>query len=135
MSAPIFFGPESDRLAIRELHDTYADAASRMDKQQWLDCWTEDAVWVTSNGDVCGRAALSERWDHLFSTMDAMAFFSMTGAIAVDGDRATARCHVREVARINGKVMKFAARYDDELVRQEGRWRFARRTYVMNIAE
>ena len=135
MSAAVFSGPESDRLAIRELHDTYADAASRMDKQQWLDCWIEDAVWVTRQGDIRGHAALGASWDQLMQTMDAMAFFSMTGAIAVDGDRATARCHVREVARINGKVMKFAARYDDELVRQDGRWRFARRTYVMNIAE
>lgn len=130
-----FAGPSADRLAIRDLHAAYADAASRIDKQQWLDCWTSDAVWVTQTGEVRGHAALSQAWDRLFSTMDALAFFAMTGAIAVNGDAATARCHVREIARINGEVMKFSARYDDELVRQDGRWRFSRRTYVMNIAE
>ncbi|EJU09463.1 hypothetical protein LH128_28925 [Sphingomonas sp. LH128] len=67
--------------------------------------------------------------------MDAMVFFAMPGAIQVSGDTAEGRCHVREIARIEGKVMKFAARYFDDLVRHDGRWRFARRTYAMNIAE
>lgn len=135
MSSSAFSGSELDRLAIRELQDAYADAASRIDKQQWLDCWAEDAVWITSQGEVRGKTALAERWDQLFETMDAMAFFSMPGGIAVEGDHATARCHVREIARIDGQVMKFAARYGDQLVRENGRWRFSRRTYVINIAE
>lgn len=131
----VFSGPAADRLAIRELHAAYADAASRIDKQQWLDCWTPDAVWVTATGEVHGHAALAQAWDALFSTMDALAFFAMTGAIRVNGNSATARCHVREIARIDGAVTKFSARYDDELVRRDGRWLFARRTYTMNIAE
>lgn len=130
-----FRGAMAQRLAIRELHETYADAASRIDKQQWLDCWTEDAVWGTSQGEFLGKAALASRWDDLFASMDAMAFISMPGRIAVDGDRATASAHVREIARIDGKVMKFAARYDDTLERVDGQWKFARRDYVMNIAE
>ncbi|MDE8651139.1 nuclear transport factor 2 family protein [Novosphingobium album (ex Liu et al. 2023)] len=135
LPAARFSGPPADRAAIRELHATYADAASRRDKQQWLDCWTDDAVWVTSMGEVRGKAALAERWDQLFTTMDALAFLSMTGAVAVRGDRATACDHVREIARIDGQVLKFAARYDDELVRTANGWRFARRGYAMNIAE
>ncbi|GGN56705.1 hypothetical protein GCM10011349_34580 [Novosphingobium indicum] len=130
-----FTGNAHDRMAIRELMESYADASSRMDKQQWLDCWTDDCVWSTATGDVIGKAALSERWEQLFTSMDAMAFFAMPGAIQVNGNAATARCHVREIARIEGTVRKFSARYDDELVKQHGRWRFARRAYVMNIAE
>lgn len=130
-----FTGPAEDRAAIRELMETYADAASRIDKAQWLDCWMPDAVWITSHAEVQGHAALGRTWDELFAKMDAMVFFAMPGAIQVTGETARARCHVREIARIEGKVMKFAARYDDEIVRQDGRWRFARRTYTMNIAE
>lgn len=130
-----FTGSLADRIAIRELHDSYADASSRIDKQAWLDCWTQDAVWVTSHGEVVGKAALAARWDALFATMDAMAFFSNTGAVRVSGERATARCHVREIARIEGTVRKFAARYDDDLVLEQGRWKLARRAYTMNIAE
>jgi len=134
-AGPRFSGPAADRLAIRELHATYADAASRQDKAQWLACWTEDAVWVSSSGEVTGREALSRRWDELFTTMDALAFFSMTGAVQVAGDNAVACDHVREIARISGKVLKFAARYDDELVREPEGWKFARRVYTINLAE
>ncbi|WP_052223140.1 nuclear transport factor 2 family protein [Novosphingobium malaysiense] len=130
-----FTGGARDRMAIRELMECYADASSRMDKQQWLDCWTENCVWHTTAGEVVGKEALSERWDQLFAVMDAMAFFAVPGAIHVAGNTATARCHVREIARIEGTVRKFSAWYDDTLVKQDGRWRFARRTYAMNIAE
>ncbi|GLK43732.1 MULTISPECIES: nuclear transport factor 2 family protein [Novosphingobium] len=130
-----FTGPAEDRAAIRELMETYADAASRIDKAQWLDCWAPDAEWITSHAEVRGHEALSRTWDDLFATMEAMVFFAMPGAIQVSGDTAKGRCHVREIARIEGKVMKFAARYDDELVRHGARWRFARRIYAMNIAE
>lgn len=131
----VFSGPEADRLAIRELHAAYADAATLGNKEQWLACWTSDAVWETTQGTVSGKAALSDRWDGLFGTMDALAFFQSTGSIIVTGDRATARDHVREIARINGEVRKFSARYDDDVVRTPAGWRFARRTYSINIAE
>lgn len=130
-----FTGPMEDRVAIRELHATYADAASRIDKEQWLACWTDEAVWAMSFGDVCGKEEMSAKWDELFRSMTAMAFYSMTAAITVHGDRATARDHVREIARFGDQVVKFAAWYDDELVRNNGVWRFTRRTYNLNIRE
>lgn len=130
-----FSGAEADRIAIRELHATYADAASRQDKQQWLDCFTDEGVWETSMGPFSGKAALAARWDELFATMDAMLYVSVTGSVHVDGDRASATDHVREVARIGGAVMKFAARYDDDCVRIDGEWKFARRRYCMTLAE
>jgi ketosteroid isomerase-like protein len=130
-----FSGPEADRMAIRELMECYADAASRIDKAQWLGCWAPDAVWVMRQGDIVGLEALSQTWDTIFGAVDALAFFAMPGAIAVTGDTASARCHVREIVRRGSDVSKLSARYDDELVRHEGRWKFARRTYVMNIEE
>ncbi|EJL24829.1 nuclear transport factor 2 family protein [Novosphingobium sp. AP12] len=130
-----FTGPQADRMAIRELMECYADAASRIDKAQWLGCWAPDAVWAMRQGDIVGLEALSQTWDMIFGAVDALAFFAMPGAIAVTGDTATARCHVREIVRRGGEVSKLSARYDDELVRHEGRWTFARRTYVMNIEE
>lgn len=38
-----FTGPMEDRLLIRELYDTYADAGSRGDREGWLGCFAEDA--------------------------------------------------------------------------------------------
>ena len=130
-----FFGPLEDRVAIRELHATYADAAARIDKEQWLACWTDDAVWAMRLGDICGKQEMSAKWDELYSSMTAIAFFSMTAAITVQGDRATARDHVHEIACFGDKTARFAAWYDDELVRTNGVWRFTRRTYHLNIRE
>lgn len=128
-----FTGPQADRMAIRELMECYADAASRMDKAQWLGCWAPDAVWAMRQGDIVGHAALSQAWDTIFASVEALGFFAMPGAIAVTGDSARARCHVREVVRRADGVTRLCARYDDELVRRDGGWTFARRTYVMNI--
>ena len=40
-----FTGPAEDRLAIRELVDSYGDAVYRHDAQAWGANWAEDAVW------------------------------------------------------------------------------------------
>ncbi|MDR2858692.1 MAG: nuclear transport factor 2 family protein, partial [Novosphingobium sp.] len=40
-----FTGPCEDRLAIRELLETYADAVTRADAAAWGDTWAEDGEW------------------------------------------------------------------------------------------
>ena len=40
-----FTGPLEDRIAIREMYDSYADGANRMDRAMWLSVWANDAVW------------------------------------------------------------------------------------------
>lgn len=131
-----FSGPLEDRVAIRELHGTYADAAFRADKQQWVDCWTEDAVWHTTLGEMRGKEALARQWDEIWAMMESLGFFVTVGAIEVTGDRATSRCYVREVfPHRDGPIDKIVGRYDDELVRQDGAWRFASRRYAVLIRE
>ena len=39
-----FTGPLEDRIAIREMYDTYADGANRMDRSTWLGSFAEDGV-------------------------------------------------------------------------------------------
>lgn len=127
-----FTGPLEDRIAIRELHGTYADASFRADKQGWLDCWADDCLWASSMGDFIGKEALSAQWDTLWAAMTSLAFFTETGAIEIDGDTATARCYVREMFTLqDGSDNKITACYDDRLVRDDGRWRFAERRYTI----
>ena len=41
-----FSGPLEDRVAIRELMDTYADAICRVDPDDYAACWADEgAVW------------------------------------------------------------------------------------------
>lgn len=131
-----FTGSFEDRTAIRELHETYADAGFRKDGQAWLDCWAEDGVWITSFGEMRGKEALAKQWDMLMATMESLAFFPILGAIEVDGDRAVTRGYVREIFQpAGGAIQKVVGRYDDELVRENGSWRFARREYTILIRE
>ena len=37
-----FTGPLEDRIAIRELLETYADAVCRVDAEAWGSTWAED---------------------------------------------------------------------------------------------
>ena len=50
-----FLDQLEDRLAIRELHDTYCDAVLRNDPDDWGALWTEDAVWSLMGTEVVGR--------------------------------------------------------------------------------
>lgn len=135
-AAMAFTGSLEDRLAIRELHDTYADAGFRVDREAWLDCWTEDAIWVTPYGEVCGKPALEAQWDLAMGPVEAIGFFAKVGSIEVDGDRAVTRAYIREIFKgKDGKLMKLVGRYDDRLVRQGGAWKFASRVYDVLIRE
>jgi len=131
-----FTGPLEDRIAIRELHETYADAAFRDDAAAWLDCWADDAIWITSFGEVRGKAALATQWEKVGATFAAIGFFPTVGAIEIDGDRALTRGYVREIATMHdGGFLKVVGRYDDEVVRENGAWRFARREYSVLMRE
>lgn len=131
-----FTGTLEDRIAIRELHDTYADAGFRGDMQQWLDCFAEDCVWITPFGEMRGKDQLKGLWDQIWSTMGALGFFTVMGALEVEGDKAKGRAYIREIFLAkDGTMEKLVGRYDDELVREGGAWKFVRRDYAVLVRE
>ncbi len=131
-----FTGSLEDRIAIRELHDTYADAGFRGDMEQWLGCFADDCTWVTPHGEMRGKEQLQAGWDQIWSIMGALGFFTVMGAIEVDGDTATDRAYIREVFLAkDGSIEKLVGRYDSQLVREGGVWKFVRREYSVLIRE
>lgn len=131
-----FTGPPEDRLAIRELYGTYADASWRGDRALWLDTFAPDGRWTSHLFDATGHAALAETWDGLWKDWTAVAFLGEIGAMAITGDAATARSYAREVVQTKaGAVFKLCGHYDDTLVRSDGAWKFASRTYTLTIGE
>lgn len=131
-----FTGPSEDRLAIRELYGTYSDAATRQDRDAYLACWHEDGVRADKRGEVAGKAAIAAQWDGLWQILEKMAFFAEVAAIEVEGDSAAARVFCREIIVLkDGAVWKIVGRYDDQLVRDGGGWRFRRRDYATVIDE
>lgn len=131
-----YTGTLEDRTLIRELNETYADAGFRADMEQWLECFTEDCVWKTELGEMHGKDQLKAMWDQIWTTMGALGFFTVMGAIEIDGDTAKSRAYVREVFLAkDGGLQKLVGQYDDQLVRENGRWKFKRRDYKVLVRE
>jgi ketosteroid isomerase-like protein len=131
-----FSGPMEDRLAIRDLYDCYGDASTRGDVEAWLACWTDDAQWNSHLFNRTGKDDLRTQWDALWANFDKLAFLAQVGSIEVDGETARCRSVAREIVRLSsGGVYKLVGRYDDFVVRRNGKWLFARRDYLPLVEE
>ena len=131
----MFTGPFEDRMAIRELHETYADAVVRADATDWGKVWTQDASWSLMGTAVQGRDAIVAMWIGAMSGLDGVSFQCIPSMIAIDGDRATGRCQTQEYMKFkDGTTRAVGGLYEDEMVKQDGRWRYTSRTYRI-IAE
>jgi hypothetical protein len=132
----------ADRLAIRELVDTYAFCADRRDAEGQKALFTEDThfvVYMAGEGtdatdDLHGREALTPVFDNL-NTYEVTMHFNGQSTVALDGDRATGEtyCLAHHVYSSDGerKLMIAALRYQDIFVKADATWRFAeRRLYV-----
>ncbi len=132
-----FIGPIEDRLAIRELIDAYADATMLRDPEAWGDLWADDAVWELPDfpqyGDTVGREAIVALWVRAVADHRDLVYVATPGAIEVDGERATVRLYTSEVyaSPHDGRAIRRRGRYDDELVKRDGRWYIARQRFQM----
>lgn len=131
-----FTGTLEDRVAIRELYGAYADCSWRNDPEGWADLFTADGVWKSHLFDCKGRDELIAEWKRLWADWSNVMFLSEIGSIEVDGDRARVRSYAREAVELkSGGIFKLAGKYDDDLVRQDGRWRFKSRVYQLMFTE
>ncbi len=128
-----FIGPIEDRLAIRELMDTYSDAVNRIDAEDWAATWAEDAVWSLPDypeiGEIQGRAAIKTAWVEAMKGYPGIVFVTTPGAITIDGSRATGRSYTSEVYDHDGNTKRDRGRYEDAFVKIDGQWLVSRRSF------
>jgi ketosteroid isomerase-like protein len=130
-------GPLEDRLAIRELVESYNDAVMRFDADVWGSNWIEDARWsVPGLGDVSGRDAIVATWQQAMAMFDCVGFFASAGPLVVNGDEAHGTWYQQEfLYPKDGAKRVVIGRYDDEYVKRSGRWYFRNRAYAILKAE
>jgi hypothetical protein len=125
--------PVADELAIRALADAFADAVNRRDASTFESLWDENGVWEIGapfHSIANGAPKIAARMIELAQPFEFFVQLVHSGVVAIDGDQATARWSVQETGRshTNGPYNNHAF-YEDELVKRDGAWRFARRAY------
>lgn len=130
-------GPMEDRLAIRELIDSYNDAVMRFDAEAWADNWTADASWTLPGaGDVEGRDNVVAVWKQAMENFSFVGFFASAGPIVVSGDEAHGTWYQQEfLHQKDGVKRTITGRYEDDYVKADGRWYFRKRVYTILNAE
>lgn len=127
-----FTGPMEDRLAIREMYDTYADGGSRGCRDTWLSCYAEDSRWASHVFDLKGIEAIGATFDQIMQGVAHTKVFTQIGSIEMDGDTAKVRMRQDECLFYeDGRTYELLGYYKDELVKREGRWLFKDREYVV----
>jgi 3-phenylpropionate/cinnamic acid dioxygenase small subunit len=116
--------------AIRELMACYCFHFDNGEFEQWLDLFTEEAVFdLGARGRFAGRDALRKflKIIPLTDGLPGMRHCVMNSIVAVAGNQATAQSYVIVVQGGDIVGITVAARYEDRLVKQGGAWRFTER--------
>jgi hypothetical protein len=120
-----------DILEIQMLAQRYADAVMRHDADAWSACWAEKGEWYLGMPEpMRGRDTIVAAWKSAMAGFPFAVFLVQPGIVEVDGERGTSRSYVEEILEDNdGNAMRVYGVYDDEVVREDGAWKFAVRRY------
>jgi len=119
-----------DKDAIRELMAQYCFHFDNGEFDQWLNLFTMDAVFdLGPRGRFSGRDALAKfvKAIPLTNGLPMMKHCVLNSIVSVHGDRAMARSYVVVIQGGETLGITIAGRYEDELARTDGAWRFTER--------
>lgn len=121
-----------DEKAVRDLVARFADSETRGDQDDVRKMWHPDGV-LTINEPFTrtgkGVDAIREFLSYLRGSKDFFVQFIHTGVVAIDGDRASARWLVREVAKGGETFYHNYGFFTDTLEKHDGQWLFRERSY------
>jgi len=119
----------TDMVAISRLAVSYSEAICRFEVDEAVLAYAEDGVLASAiTDDAVGRDAIAATIKQATKDMEFVFQTTHAGLIQVDGDRAWARFPTTEWSRrFDGAGLQFLGIYEDEVVRTDAGWRFARR--------
>jgi ketosteroid isomerase-like protein len=149
MGKHLSISPEeaADRLAIRELVETYAYCADRRDAKGQMALYTTDTHFVVymnakepkPSQELHSREALAPVFADLNRYDATTHFVGQSTIFTLDGDRATgeAYCLAHHVMADSGKrrLMIASLRYLDTFAKIDGAWLFAERLLYVDWLE
>ncbi|ROO86746.1 SnoaL-like protein [Actinocorallia herbida] len=128
----------ADRVEIEALRAEFTDAAMMRDRPRMAALFTPDGVLRMPNIPVefSGREKIRLGGERLQSQWDFFVQNSHPGTIRIDGDTATGRTYMQEVARLlDGRSGQNFAVYHDAYRRTPEGWKFAERVYEVRYVD
>ncbi len=126
-----------DKIELRELVDTFSVMADKKEARKQTELFTEDATVETYiNGALVtklhGRKEIGDTFENFLKNFNVVYHFNGQHLVSIQGDRATGTlyCMTYLFGKENGKRVKttFGIRYNDEYVREKGKWLISKRT-------
>ena len=131
-------GPVEDRLAIRELIETFAVGAMRIDPDIWGSTWAEEGSWKlpSMTEPAKGKSNILAAFKEKMAYVNFMSMISFPANLVIDGDRARGKAYCRELIFPKGGGQKIVVGcFEDEYVKRDGCWYFLSRSYEVMGAE
>jgi hypothetical protein len=127
-----FKGSMDDRLLIRELLETYADAVCELNAEAWSATWASESEWHLPGGfgTYSGKEQILIAWRAAMTQFPGVVFAVTLGAIDVSDDRAVVRSYTSEVyTDPAGQTHRDRGRYKDVVIKEGHRWLFKSRRF------
>lgn len=125
-----------DKMALKELVDTFSNLADQKDVTKQLDLFTDDAtVASVFNGQVgapmVGKKQIGDAFSNFLKNFEMVYHVNGQQTVTINGEKASgvSYCMVTLVGMDNGKKMKTTMwiYYNDEYVRKDSKWLIANR--------
>lgn len=127
-----------DRVEIEALRGEFTDAAMMRDRPRLASLFTPDGALRMPNIPVeqVGREEILAGGEQLQSQWDFFVQTTHPGTILLDGDTATGRAYIQELARaLDGRQGLNYAVYHDRYQRTGEGWKFAERVYEVRYLD
>jgi ketosteroid isomerase-like protein len=128
----------ADRVEIEALRGEFTDAAMMRDRARLASLFTPDGVLRMPNipVELVGREEIRTGGERLQALWEFFVQTTHPGTIKVDGDSATGRAYIQELARLrDGRQGLNYAIYHDRYQRTGDGWKFTERVYEVRYLD
>ena len=128
----------ADRVEIEALRGEFTDAAMMRDRPRLASLFTPDgALWMPNiPAELVGREEIRVGGERLQAQWEFFVQTTHPGVIELDGDAATGRAYIQELARtLDGRQGLNYAVYHDRYRRTDEGWKFSERVYEVRYLD